>query len=213
LGHLDQGRPAFLDNLDKDRECAFREFYAFAWTLLSVSPPAVFRSFPAEEREGLVADILFHCVDQDFRVLRSYRGGSFAGWLQTVARNRVLDEIRRRARRREVPLPEDEAEETPRGEIRSTEPLQDERKEWSDFLESVRDCIGRMSKKCRILLWASAEGLRPREIQRLLGAGSGSNKAVSDDLRHCRDRLKRLLAEEGLDWAEGDSVAFGGRTE
>jgi RNA polymerase sigma-70 factor (ECF subfamily) len=40
--------------------------------------------------------------------LRSYRPGSFEGWLWRITRNAFIDEVRRRKRRPTVPLPEDD---------------------------------------------------------------------------------------------------------
>lgn len=213
MGPVGQGRPAFLDDLTRDRDRAFRDFYSFAWKLLTVSPPGTFRDLCAADREALISDVIFHCVKDDFRVLRTYRGGSFAGWLLAIARNRTLDDFRRRARRKEAPFPSDDPEEEePRRQIQSREPLQDQRTEWSEYLECARHCISAMSRKCQILLWASGEGLRPQEIQCLLGSGPGSNKAISDDLRYCRERLKALLLKEGLDWSSLDSSSSRQRT-
>jgi RNA polymerase sigma factor (sigma-70 family) len=213
LGLLDQQRPDFLDDLDRDRDRAFRGFHDFAWRLLTVSAPSAFRGFSPDERQALISDVVLRCVEGDFRALRTYRGGSFAGWLLTVARRLALDEIRRRTRRREVPLPPERPQsDEPKGQIASADPLPDQQLEWSEHLECVRRCIARMSRKCQILLWAGAEGLLPREMQRLLGSGSGSNKAISDDLRYCRDRLKRILLQDGFDWSGMISSAGCGRT-
>jgi len=40
--------------------------------------------------------------------LRSYRPGSFEGWLWRITRNAFIDETRRRKRRSTVPLPDDD---------------------------------------------------------------------------------------------------------
>jgi RNA polymerase sigma factor (sigma-70 family) len=196
-------RPAFLQNLDGDRDRAFQEFYQFAWRFLHTFPPNAFRSFLPDDRKALVSDIIFHCVKDDFRVLRTYRGGSFAGWLLSVARHRALDQLRALARRREDPLPSDNPDEDkPQAELPSRQLPQDRQREWTRYLEITRRCISMMSAKCQILLWSAAEELRPQEIQRLLGLGPGSNKAVADDLRYCRERLKKLFLAEGIDWRE-----------
>lgn len=197
---LDHRRPAFLDRLETDRNAAFEEFFRYAWRLLSACPPAPLLRLSTERREDIIADVILHCVRDEFRVLRTYREGSFPGWLLMIARNRAVDEIRRDSRRREVPLPPDEPGESPVASIPSREPSASARSEWSECLALVRDCLARMSKKCQILLWGTAQGLRPRELERFLGISPGSNKKTSDDLRYCRRRLKDLLAAEGFEW-------------
>jgi RNA polymerase sigma-70 factor, ECF subfamily len=69
-----------------------RRIYAFAYRLTG----------NAHDANDLVQEVLIRVR----RGLRSYRPGSFEGWLWRITRNAFLDEVRRRGRRPTVPLPE-----------------------------------------------------------------------------------------------------------
>lgn len=56
----------------------------------------------AQDANDLVQEVLIRVR----RGLRTYRPGSFEGWLWRITRNAFLDEVRRRKRRPTVPLPD-----------------------------------------------------------------------------------------------------------
>lgn len=198
---LRQVSPAFLDLLDRDRDAAWEDFYRFGWRLLMSTPPRILAGVGPEGRQELVSRILHHCAENDFRVLRHYRaqGAPFAAWLMRVAHNYAADALRH-DRIRELPVG---------GELPdTTDPRQDPAREHESrvLLEAVRGALLELSEKCRLLLEAAADGLRPRQMTALLGLPAHQNKKVGDQLRECRRTLERRLLKEGWDLrSEGSS--------
>jgi len=193
--------PPFLDLLDRDPDRAFRGFYSFAWRLLKVSPPKIMSSLPESDADDLIREILLHCVVDNFRILRRYtdRGKPFAAWLYIVAHNKCLDYLRRKKYSRDYI----ESEKESAGPIHSGSPeisLDPDRKmQLKGLIEIVRKCMATLSRKCQILLRLSADEYSPREMTAALGLPANMNKKVSDDLRECRKRLKKVLVREGVD--------------
>lgn len=183
---LEECAPAFLDMLDSDPDLAWAAFHDFAWRLLRVHPPPVFRDLPEAVREDLIADLVLRCRDDGFRILRRYRnrGLPFACWLARLARNRAIDLCRREGRR---------APEIPGW----THPEPVERIDHRDLLEAVDACLAEMSPERILLLEYAAGGLKPRHIVALLGLPPASGKKVSDKIRECRRELRRRLEQRG----------------
>ena len=88
--------PVFLNRLEEEPQRAFAEFFSFAQRLLEVCPPGVLTQIPPDNREDVIHDIILHCCQDDFRVLKRYadQGRPFAAWFQLVARNKILDHLR-----------------------------------------------------------------------------------------------------------------------
>ena len=166
------------------------------------------RALSREDREDAISEVVFHCLKDDLRVLRSYRdqGHSFASWFLVVAQYRTLDLLRRCSRSPET------ARSGPSGDVncdRSPEGRPDESAFSRRNLDLVMRFVSQMDVTDQILLLGSAEGYRPRDLVRFLGLPSRKAKKVSDDLRYCRKRLKILLqTRAGLDWRDliGDEV-------
>jgi RNA polymerase sigma factor (sigma-70 family) len=193
--------PTFLDLLDSDRETAIALFYKYAMLLLGARPPRLFSCMTDQEREDCLQEIIVHCIEQDLRVLRRYenRGRPFSAWLYTVAHHKAFEWWRRGrdGGRRRIDLdPEYGGHVLPVG---GTPARPDERAAWEELLEVVRDEIGRMDDRCRLLLNLSADEYKVKEIVRALALPPDQNKKISDDLRYCRKKLKRRLADRGYD--------------
>lgn len=189
LEALEQRWPSFLDDVDRHPDRAFDGFYRFAQLLLTVRPPSVLRGVPAEERHDLIHDVILHCCDDRFRVLRRYRdqGKPFAAWLSFVSRNKIINLRRREVPLQEVPehLPEPSASPADQADGRQ-------------IVSRVEECLVELSRTCQLLLQGAADGLRPRELTQLLGWPEDRNKKASDDLRACRSRLKKALMGRGI---------------
>lgn len=186
--------PSFLDRLDSEPQRAWRDFYAFGWKLLQTWPPSPFSSLRDSERQDMISHVLLHCARDDFRVLRQYerRGGSFAGWLRRVASSHSIDELRRRRSVVDV----DALQLVASGEDVAAD------QEHRDLLSAVRSALELLSDRCRILLEAAADGLKPRHMTALLGLPRDANKQVGDQLRDCRRSLARILVSRGWDLGE-----------
>jgi RNA polymerase sigma factor (sigma-70 family) len=110
-------------------------------------------------------------------------------WLTGAARNLLIDQIRREARRRQVPLPQVAADES--------EPLGQLERHESEF--RVRDTLARMRGgrgrvNARILEMRYAEGRSVKEIAERLGM---SPRDVSVRLQRAKRRFRRMWAQRG----------------
>ena len=199
---VDHSWPSFLNLLDKNPDKAFREFYSFTYKLLKVKPPKGMQGMSEMESEDLIHEIVLHCVTDDFKVLHQYldRGKPFAAWLYVLAHNMCLDYLRKR-KRDIVPVSEDRHPYNPnlnrsRAELDSTP---EKRARLKGVIDTVGRCISKLGEYCQLLLQLAADEYSPREIVQVLRLPADENKKISDDLRGCRKRLKKLFAEEGVD--------------
>jgi len=194
--------PSFLDRLDIDPDAAFKGFYRFAWKTLNQVPPRAMRGLGEPDRQDVIHDIVYHCVRDDFRVLRRYvdKGKPFAAWLYVVAHHKCLDRIRAGRLENEALSIHEDAD--GRGlEMVLSDPADDpaKRVEAREVLEAVKTILARMGQYCRLLLEMAADELTPREMVLVLRLPASQNKKVSDDLRYCRDKLRRRLREAGIE--------------
>jgi len=193
--------PSFLNLFDSDPDEAFARFYEYAMPVLNARPPRMFSSMTAEEREDCLHDIIFHCVKDDFRVLRLYenRGKAFSAWLYSVAHHKSLD-WRRSGREAgasgwySVPGVDGEGP-----ALRDAGPGPDEKGAFGELVEIVKETILQLSDYCRLLLQLAADELTIKEMVVVMGLPADQNKKVSDDLRYCRGKLRKRLAEQGYE--------------
>jgi RNA polymerase sigma factor (sigma-70 family) len=194
--------PAFLDMLDSDPEAAFAEFYRLAVASMSFSPPRPMRSLSREDSQDLIHEVVFHCVKDDFRVLRRYvdRGKSFRAWLYTIAHHKCLDYLRGRGIKVQVvPIHEDPDGKGLENVLADPGGGPDKRLEGADLVATVKKAVTRLGQHCRMLLEMAADEFTPKEMVAVLRLPPDQNKKISDDLRYCRDKLRKLLAEAGID--------------
>ncbi len=186
--------PSFMDWLDANPEKAWEELYVYAWRLVQLRPPAIFRSLSEEDQADLFQKLLFDLREDDFRRLRSYenKGRAFASWFWTVLRNRTRDCMKYEQHRRHEDLSELlEA-------LESSEPDPEVQAELAELLRQVEVALEHLSPQCQLLLKAAAEGYTPQELQILLGAGPSENKKLSDQVRYCRRKLTEQLERTGI---------------
>lgn len=189
---IDAPWPHFLELLDTDPRRALEGLHVFAWKLFESRPPAIMRKLDPAERQDRIADLVLSCCRDDFRKIRSYRdvGKPFSAWLGIVLCRQVLDWMR--TQRPVIEL---------RDAIGAIEPAP--QPGISDrVLGCLNRCLGQMTEKCRLYLACFAEGMKPKEVALLLRLPPGDNKRVSDDLRHCLNRLRAMLVSEGIDLEE-----------
>jgi DNA-directed RNA polymerase specialized sigma24 family protein len=173
--------------------------YRYAARLLKICPPSIYLALTPARREDVLHDLMLHCCRDDFRVLRRYRdrGRPFAAWLQLVTRNLLLDRWRTDRLATAVPLESDD-DDRPDVVVPDPAPGADRELDGRRLLDAARDAMQRLSAECRLLLQGAAEGLKPRQLVRLMGWPADWNKKASDDLRACRGRLRKLLQDRGL---------------
>ncbi len=189
-----QGWPGFLDLLDSHPEKGLEEFYLFVAGLLRSSPPRMMNSLSKEDKEDLIQDIVIHCIQDNFRVLRTYEneGNAFAAWLYFIARNKIIDFLRKSGREiklRSNPNPQ---------ELRWSHDTSRNREDFGDAVNIARKCLEKMDEYCRLLLKMSSDEFLPREMVMVLGWPAEKAKKVSNDLGYCRKKLSNLLWENGL---------------
>jgi RNA polymerase sigma factor (sigma-70 family) len=151
------------------------------------------------DKESLISDIIYHCVRDDFAVLRKYDdlGYPFEAWLYKIAHRIVLDWLKRKKREKELSRSSDDKDPND-----CSIELADHHGHSQPLLEMVRQVkalIPLLGKNCQLLLKLAAEEYTPKEMALVLQLSSDQNKKVSDDLRYCRQRLKNLMWERGFD--------------
>lgn len=180
----------FRERLDSDPDGAFQDFYELTWRLLKSSPPSAMRRLTSDQREEVISSVIVHCWNRNQRVLRMYedRGSSFRYWLLKVANNQAKNYLAQVSRWKEVPLPPE--------------------RDWGisphdhafrQFRGAVDRCLAKASQKCQMLLALHFDGVKPRDMSRLMGLPSYSNVQAANDLRYCRTKLQECLAAEGVD--------------
>ncbi|MBL7258623.1 RNA polymerase sigma factor [Paractinoplanes lichenicola] len=137
--------------------------------------------------DGMVAEVMQDTYLAVWRAAGTFAGvqggGSAAGWLWTIAARRLVDAMRKRARRPETP-----AEELP---VRSTPAAEDEALAGS-IGDEVGAALARLAPELRAVLHAMVlDGLTVRETSILLGLPEGTVKSRA---RRARTTLKEALS-------------------
>jgi DNA-directed RNA polymerase specialized sigma24 family protein len=187
--------------IDEDPRRAAEGFHTFTWKLLRSNPPPQLRRLPVEDQEDVIAELVTHCIVDDFRVLRAYRdrGVPFAGFVAVAANRRATSRLREIANDRNRHLRVDNP--TPTGLTlaeRIPDPTAgaDERVDANVQLERVLACLSALNERCQILIQGAAEGRKPKDLVFLLGWSPSSNKKASDALRECRKTLTRCVEKD-----------------
>jgi RNA polymerase sigma-70 factor, ECF subfamily len=125
-----------------------------------------------------------------FRSLSSYTPGTFEGWLHRITTNLFLDLVRRRARIRFDPLPDD-AERIPgRGQAGLESPAQHyDDKHFDDDVQTALDALPPDFRAAVVL--CDLEGLSYEEIAATLGIKIGT---VRSRIHRGRSQLRAALA-------------------
>ncbi len=145
------------------------------------------RARGAAEPDDLTGEVFLQVV----RDLRRFEGGEreFRSWVFAIAHHRVIDDVRRRARR---PV-------EPAGEVADWEsPAEDAEEEVSRMFaaERVRTIIGELAPDQRdVLLLRVIGGLTVTEVATLVGKSVGAVKALQ---RRGLLRVKQMLSEESV---------------
>jgi DNA-directed RNA polymerase specialized sigma24 family protein len=194
--------PNFLNKLDSNPDTAFREFYKLAYYVYNTTPPIPLRNLPSEESEELKDDIIYHCVKDNFRVLRLYqsKGKPFAAWFYTLASNKCRDYLRKKGRQPETVPIDSNPDNLSLADILHNKNENSEYKiDFADFISITKKAISQLEEYCKLLLEMAADEFTPKEMVLVLRLPKDQNKKVSDDLRECRRRLTNLLAQDGYD--------------
>lgn len=189
--------PDFIDLLNTDSKQASDLFALWVKRKLSESPPRKIYSVAADDRQDVIQDIILHCINDDMKVLRQFgdHGRPFEAWFYWVARNKILDYLRKRRsgiQTTSVSISFD-------GGVESIAvPQVSPDSNLDSILRITNDCIKELGQKCRILLRMAGDEFRPREMARLLRMPKEKAKNISSDLRYCRKKLQELIKSRGV---------------
>ncbi len=143
-----------------------------------VCPPSI-----ADEAEDLVQRAMIKLMKSQRQI--EGKPGVGASYLWRVAYTAVIDEIRRRDRRREVPLIENSAVAIPA----ASEPDPEHEAASRGIGDAIRDCLLQMAASRRRAVTLHLVGHTVPEISRLLDLGSKQADNLvyrgMADLRHC----------------------------
>lgn len=198
---FDENWPSFLDCLDSDKNSAYKGFYQYAMSFFSICPPKVIRGQQELEREEFVAEVINHCINNNFRVLRKYEnnGRAFRSWLITVAHNKCMDIIKKRSRNPITLERDNYIDENSQSEaIDLLNPNTEMRPHLKEAVDVVKELISMLGEKCKTLLELASQEYTAMEMSILMGWGNKANKKASDDLRECRKQLIKRLKDKGI---------------
>ena len=137
----------------------------------------------ADEAEDLTADVFLRAVraEQRFDPARA----SVRTWLFRIARNALLDHVRRERRRRQVPLG------TLR-DLRSDAPSPEERVLWEEEVGRLLEAVAGLGARDREIIGLRyGSGLETREVAEILGV---AEPAARTRLWRALTRLREALA-------------------
>ena len=126
--------------------------------------------------------------------------GSFQAWLNMVARNTIIDAIRKRNRIREHPIggsPDDDEQPLSEYEDPSADPEQElEASEAQQILESALEQVTKPNHRIAWML-RHLEGYSIAEIARILNRKEGTVKIW---IFRCTEELRKILVAKGIQW-------------
>jgi len=131
-----------------------------------------------------------------FRNMRSYRGGSFRGWLLRIVTNACYDELRRRQRRPAVPIEpltsDDEEIESPSW-IADTGELPEESVLRNELGTAIQNCLDELPDEFRaMVVLVDVQGLNYQEAAEVIGKPVGT---VKSRLSRARVRMRDCLQQ------------------
>jgi RNA polymerase sigma factor (sigma-70 family) len=132
--------------------------------------------------EHLAQDILQHVWLQLYRSLSGFRAqGTLPAWLAQVARNRCVDELRRKRPLTfsELASGEEEDQEFPLALLLDPSPLPEEEVEWQELWESLQEAVGTFPPRVwSVVLLRLEAQLSYGEIERVLGIPVSTAKST-----------------------------------
>jgi len=147
-----------------------------------------------------------------YRNIRSYRGGSFRGWLLRIVTNACYDELRRRKRRPTVPLEpvaaDDEEIESPSWIVDEGE-LPEESVLRAELGKQIQHCLDELPEEFRVIVvLVDIQGFDYHEAAQVVAKPVGTVKSrlsrARMRLRDCLQSARELLpgtyrlVDEGL---------------
>jgi len=191
-------------------------FYGFARRVFEVAPPKNYQYVPRDDREDVFAEIIKHCIQNDFRKLRCYKprpGATLTGWFATVASRKISDVLERNAsiKKWEMPNPGDDDRDVwlnSNQSLASENPNPEQTVEWNELMSVFFALIRGLDERCRLLFRLRSRGYTNKEIARLRGLPTSESKRIGTQFSDCRKKFLRMLRERGYQLS--DFVNVGG---
>lgn len=137
-----------------------------------------------------------------YRKIKTYRGGSFKGWLLRIATNTCYDELRKLKRRPAVgldDLPDAENDDGPA--LPSNEQTPEQAAQQTELSEAIQQCINALKADQRIvMIMSDVQGMNYQEIADTIQVKLGTVKSrlsrARRDVRDCLQGFEELLPTE-----------------
>lgn len=126
--------------------------------------------------------------------------GSFQAWLNTVARNTIIDAIRKRDRIREHPLSgSPDEDEQPLSNFEDPRPGPEQETEAMEAQAILEDALEHVTKPKHRIAWMlrHLEDYSIAEIARILNTKDGTVKIW---IFRCSKELRKILIAKGIQW-------------
>lgn len=144
--------------------------------------------------DDAAADATQDALLSAFRHLRTFRGGSFSGWLHRIVTNACYDQLRWQQRRPASSLEALAAEPTCRDGIGNAASAPEDYVLWQDVEAAVQRGLDRLSEEHRAaVVLSGVDELSYREIAAVVGAPVGT---VKSRISRGRAQLRAHMAQE-----------------
>ena len=127
--------------------------------------------------------------------------GSFQAWLNIVAKNTIIDAIRKRDRIRESLLTLEEQDDLPLNEYEDDRPGPDKHIIAREAQEILENALEQVTKPNHRIAWIlrHLEGCSVAEISRILNRKDGTVKIW---IFRCTQELRQILVNKGISWIQ-----------
>jgi RNA polymerase sigma-70 factor (ECF subfamily) len=125
--------------------------------------------------------------------------GSFQAWLNVVAKNTIIDAIRKKERVRETLLSMEDDSEAPLSDYEDRQPRPEQKVEAREAQEILEQALNLVKKPNHRTAWIlrHLEGCSIAEISEILQRKEGTVKIW---IFRCTEELRQILTRKGLKW-------------
>lgn len=175
---------------------------AFNSLVLSFQDQVYSTTYRIMGEPAVAADMAQDAFITAYRKIKSYRGGSFKGWLLRIATNTCYDELRKLKRRPAVgldDLPDAENDDGPA--LPSNEQTPEQAAQQSELSAAIQQCINALKAEQRIvMIMSDVQGMNYQEIADTIEVKLGTVKSrlsrARRDVRDCLQAFEELLPAE-----------------
>ncbi len=141
----------------------------------------------------IAADATQDAFISAYKKLNSFRDGNFKAWLMRIARNKCLDQLRKRQRHPQPSLDEMTEDNESLSILASSTPGPESRHEESELLDAVAQCLDALPEEQRTtVVLRDVEGFEYAEIGQILSVSLGT---VKSRINRARRRMQDCLQD------------------